>query len=883
MARHTHHATALAGVARAGGFSLILVLAILAVGLGLWALIQLVPAQLARPREAATDEALARAKEALIAYAAAQALPAQGYSLGPFPSSPGTLPCPATLPGGVAANCGDNALGLLPWATLGIPQLLDGSGSPLWYAVSRNFRVTDRLTPVNTDTAGTITVRDSTGAVSLAAQDVVAVVLAPGAPLAAQNARANAAPAIAQYLDGGGADGNTSFSDTDSNNGFTQGPVRNADGTPLINDRLITITRDELMAAVNKRIAAEVRACLEVMPVVPWPAPLSSAYNGTSNTYFGRVPDTNPSKAVRFAELAQALQSRTSALYTASDAAAQQAALSGIKGVAAAAKASASALASVLANLTSLAVTARNRNDDARAAAAKAAATLSSSTISTLDTETAKALTATSNFVTELAAAAIDPFAPAYVSATSTFSAALTTFKGSSTQANARVLRDASDGLRDMAAFVVTGYSDLDSAASATYSAAQTSREAAAAVAASATSTKIATAIAAGETALAAANALQATIAQGTVNLPNDETYLRALLYTPLVEARNAFAAPTIPTSELTLQLDATASQTLSAVNAIETDSPSITTAVASARSALTSLRVRLTALANTLTLGGASDLTLVALRQQILTASSTATTTLESLISAILYNPDNVSVAAIKYRNAQLQQYYDAFFATPSTGGASSIETLTRTQRNFLRDVVIPQLTTLSSLVASTSAAADAVNASLGSLSASNDVIVLPVGLTGQLGTLASAVGTLSGTLQAAQQKVRVEFINWQSAGAPTCYWLNAPSTGFTTSQSWWARNAWKPTFFYQLSSPYPGVPLLRVNNGSSVEIVVLAAGRALGTQASRNSNPTNLNNYLEGRNSTTASTNNPATLAAQPDFQTGPPSPTFNDQLAY
>src|SRR5215470_17126053 len=70
--------------------------------------------------------ALAQAQAALIAYAAGH------------PTLPGRLPCPDVDNDGVEdAPCGAvgaNQLGRLPWKTLGIPDLRDGSGECLWYA-----------------------------------------------------------------------------------------------------------------------------------------------------------------------------------------------------------------------------------------------------------------------------------------------------------------------------------------------------------------------------------------------------------------------------------------------------------------------------------------------------------------------------------------------------------------------------------------------------------------------------------------------------------------------------------------------------------------------------------------------------------------------------
>ena len=49
-------------------------------------------------------------------------------------------------------------IGRLPWKTFGLPDLRDGSGERLWYALSPNFRDNPSVSPLNSDTRGSITV-----------------------------------------------------------------------------------------------------------------------------------------------------------------------------------------------------------------------------------------------------------------------------------------------------------------------------------------------------------------------------------------------------------------------------------------------------------------------------------------------------------------------------------------------------------------------------------------------------------------------------------------------------------------------------------------------------------------------------------------------------
>src|SRR5690348_14815456 len=95
----------------------------------------------AAERDRVTERALAQAREALIAYAAERPIDAA--------VGPGYLPCPdADDDGWAESTCGSlsghlgqaERLGRLPWKTLGLPDLRDGSGERLWYAVSTRHK-----------------------------------------------------------------------------------------------------------------------------------------------------------------------------------------------------------------------------------------------------------------------------------------------------------------------------------------------------------------------------------------------------------------------------------------------------------------------------------------------------------------------------------------------------------------------------------------------------------------------------------------------------------------------------------------------------------------------------------------------------------------------
>jgi hypothetical protein len=100
---------------------------------------------------------------------------------------PGDLPCPDRNNDGIAeTSCSTTArIGRLPWKTLGIGDLRDGSGERLWYAISERYKNNPRVLPLNTDTPGSWSIKSEEGVVwdALSGNGVVAVIIAPMQPL----------------------------------------------------------------------------------------------------------------------------------------------------------------------------------------------------------------------------------------------------------------------------------------------------------------------------------------------------------------------------------------------------------------------------------------------------------------------------------------------------------------------------------------------------------------------------------------------------------------------------------------------------------------------------------------------------------------------------
>jgi hypothetical protein len=244
-------------------------------------------------RDRVANEALLRAKEGLIAYAATDA------------NRPGELPCPDVNNDGDSLPIDDYAgsncvslIGRLPWKRLGLPDLRDDAGERLWYALSNDFHANGTV-PLNSDTAF------RTGNTSLriaglqSADNLVAVVFAPGASLVRQDAaslqdRSGAASLdVANYLDFASGQSNS-----DGDRIFVSAPK-----SETFNDRALPVHSDDIMWLVERRAGREFAQKLrehydawltaEGDGFYPWAAPFAdpaSAQAGQNNLHEGLLP-----------------------------------------------------------------------------------------------------------------------------------------------------------------------------------------------------------------------------------------------------------------------------------------------------------------------------------------------------------------------------------------------------------------------------------------------------------------------------------------------------------------------------------------------------------------------------------------------------------------
>ncbi len=199
-------------------------------------------------REIRTGEALQAGKRALVSYLTQ-------YAARLDAAEPGQLPCPESLtlanPGAASTSCSPTAIviGRLPWKTLGIDQLRDGQGEPLWYML-KGFRDP----PINFGTAAQLSHNGNA---------VVAMIIAPGVPLNT-SADPGTPSAGCNKLNQFSATRNTGTLDPANflECGIATGSIASPGDPAWTNDRVIAVTAEEwadaVAAAVGDRLQRQV-------------------------------------------------------------------------------------------------------------------------------------------------------------------------------------------------------------------------------------------------------------------------------------------------------------------------------------------------------------------------------------------------------------------------------------------------------------------------------------------------------------------------------------------------------------------------------------------------------------------------------------------------
>ena len=166
------------------GAALILFMTIMVLGISALLLSELnTNTDLMLENQEQTAKVLIEAKEALIAFAEIYAQTHSGQPQGylPCPDYDGDGDADPICPTGTNTE-NKNVIGRLPWKTLGLPPLRDGSGECLWYAVSGTYKDNSKQ-PLTSDTNGLFIVENANGnkiAGSSPENQAIAIIFAPG-------------------------------------------------------------------------------------------------------------------------------------------------------------------------------------------------------------------------------------------------------------------------------------------------------------------------------------------------------------------------------------------------------------------------------------------------------------------------------------------------------------------------------------------------------------------------------------------------------------------------------------------------------------------------------------------------------------------------------
>lgn len=289
------------------GAVLLIMLAILGLG-STWFLVSSLNAEtdgIEAQRKKRNAEVLARAKQALIGYVAAQAAKSGENNPGAFPCPEGAafvgVDATEGTAGGTVGAPTCVSVGRLPWRTIGLDKLVDSTGEPLWYVVGPTWRktTTTTLTTINSGTTGDIAVDGS---------NVVALIIAPGIPIDAQAATGCTARQQTRFRTAPSA----TMDASDYLECFNSATLvfSTASGSTVRNDQLVSISAAEIMpaieAAVANRIEREIAPALATMygastwgtsasaPAFPFPRsfenPSTSSFVGQTGVYQGLLP-----------------------------------------------------------------------------------------------------------------------------------------------------------------------------------------------------------------------------------------------------------------------------------------------------------------------------------------------------------------------------------------------------------------------------------------------------------------------------------------------------------------------------------------------------------------------------------------------------------------
>ena len=217
-------------------------------------------------------EVLRKAKQALLSFAVDYTVDNDFYEMG-------RLPCPdatftAITEGIQSGNCGArhaNAVGYLPWKTLGMEVLRDSNGECLWYVVSGDYKGSPKADMLNEDSNGLLWIQDENGIPYhgvTPGDRPIAIIIAPGGQLQGQTrnladnnmAHCRGNYTEANYLESGGIVNYATdhLNSADDIWTYLHGSLGSRLDNSNFNDKMVWISKDEYWDAVKAQKDLEV-------------------------------------------------------------------------------------------------------------------------------------------------------------------------------------------------------------------------------------------------------------------------------------------------------------------------------------------------------------------------------------------------------------------------------------------------------------------------------------------------------------------------------------------------------------------------------------------------------------------------------------------------
>ena len=810
-------------------------------------------------REGELNLAMAKAKEALIAYAVIDA------------NRPGRLPCPDLVGDGVSPlltrNDCDSYVGSLPWRTLDLQESGDGFGDSFRYVLSPLFGGDRATPPLNSDTPTSLRLDVTAGQPS---NDIVALIIAPRGAVDTRN-----------------ADGDDYF-------------YRGSGQTPDDNDIIVPVTRRELMAAVERRIAREVNNCLEqhatspqnTGQIYPWPAPLGKAgYPGTPESLFGRVPSTQPGNPDEVLKRTIAdLKASKISLESASTAGEQLTALQTLQSQAAYARAFFDSLYIAALNLNTRAENTRRgfATLDTQIDAATKNLNAFNNGFAEVIAQIANQLITLETLQQALSDSGLDLFVMEGKLLNATLQERQQAVRNAPTNTTtlSNLLGTINDFRTDFLPSSSTPNPEISAALNTSKSLAATARQD---TLTAADALKI-------NDPLASSKVMQAINSSEALRIQNNALLAAALASRYNIAAGEfAFRSQRVALALASLG-DLTLEQARDQLLPILEESRSLTTGLATGAPGLLSQR---SAVLNSLDTAIASARSASDLASMTNTARA-AVAQLTALSNALLVNGENVASESLAAAGKELQ----ATTSTPPTtvsGGAGLSNptqtivywaTVAQDQSATVARQARRGVTALNDSETSAYTAARQFLAKLdgdtGAIKALESHIAAPSDAT-KAATASRRLAEADTLLANLINRAEILESNLESGLAlgvvPTVWYGNActllaPPTG---SSSWWTANAWNTLIFYQISDRIrPVSGRLTVNGQGAHRTVTLASGSALDPGSGlQNRSLRETRSYLEGRN--THASRDGLAKAPVTEFQNTLPSATFNDRLAY